>query len=73
MKTNGRLYEFCYDLTPHSEMCINCVYFVRHYIHQTKDVYVAIFDGHCRNGCLKNRRVYDICPGFVNKFYREME
>ena len=73
MKDKERLREFCYDLTPHTEMCINCIFFVRYYVHQTKDRYIAIFDGHCKNGRLKNRKVYDICDKFKNKFYEDFE
>lgn len=73
MKSVDRLNEFYHELTPLSEMCINCIFFVRHYVHQDKDNYIAIFDGHCRNGRLKRCKVYDVCAKFTNKFYDDFE
>ena len=57
------------EVTPFSEMCLNCLYFVRHYVHFDKDRYVQLDEGHCKNGRLKNRRAFDVCEKFVNKYY----
>jgi len=57
------------EATPFSELCLNCLYFVRHYVHFEKERYVQIDTGHCKNGRLKTRRAYDVCDKFVNKYY----
>ena len=71
MKRTDKFREYRSDLTPFSEMCINCLYFVQHYVHYRKDIYVAIDDGHCRKGRLKRCHCYEYCVDFVNKFYDE--
>jgi len=69
MKKSDKQFEYIHDLTPFSEMCINCVYFVQHYVHYRREIYAAIDDGHCRHGSLKRCCVWDYCGRFVNKYY----
>ncbi len=69
MKRTDKFEEYHSELTPFSELCINCIYFVQHYVHYRRDVYAAIDDGHCRHGRLKRCRTYEYCGAFVNKFY----
>lgn len=71
MKNFDGHYEYLHSLTPFSELCINCVYFVQHYVHYRRNIYAAIDDGHCRAGRLKRCRAYEHCDRFVNKFYDE--
>lgn len=73
MNKRDRFREYINDLTPFTEMCTNCVFFVRHYIQYSVDRYVAIEDGHCRHGRLKVRKTYDVCDDFVNRFYDDCE
>jgi len=65
----SRYNEYLNDLTPLSEMCVNCIYFVRHYVPFEKDHFVPIDHGHCKNGRLKTRQAFDICENFANKYY----
>jgi len=67
--SHERFCEYHGNLTPFSEMCANCVYFVQHYVRWKRDRFEPIDDGHCRGGKLKRCRAYDLCDKFVNRFY----
>lgn len=66
---NERRREFLFELTPFAEMCINCVYYIQHYVHMRRNDYFALDTGHCRNGKMKNCKAYDCCDKFTNRYY----
>lgn len=59
-----RMHIYMDELTDDTPFCINCRYFVRHYVLQRRNTYRAINDGHCTHKRLKRCLSYDCCEYF---------
>ena len=68
MDTKERRFIFLHSLQRDTPFCVNCVYFVRHYIFSQSMRYEPLQLGHCIHGKRpKNTRAYDECTHFSNK------
>lgn len=63
MTLNERRDLYSWNLTPDTQLCINCKYFYRHY----REDGWAFDSGHCVYPRLKLRKAYDSCNYFQNK------
>ena len=54
-----------FGIDEREEVCVNCKYFVQHYVHRrSKAGFTACYAGHCTNKRLKDRKPGDTCPRF---------
>lgn len=68
MDTKERRSLFLHNLQKETPFCVNCEYFIRHYIFSRDLCFEPLHMGHCTQGKrTKNTRVYDECAHFSNK------
>lgn len=64
MTLTERMRKYIWNLTEETPFCINCTHFYRHYLQSGK----ALDCGHCVFPRVKDRKAYDTCEHFQNKY-----
>jgi hypothetical protein len=60
MSTECMRMQYCIKISPELPVCVNCRYFVRHYLRDGRPLEC----GHCVHPRIKNRKTYDYCSNF---------
>ncbi len=69
METKERRLLFLHHLDKETPLCVNCKYFMQHYIFSRDQRFEPLQMGHCIQGKrTKNTRAYDECEHFSNRF-----